>query len=139
MKSFDYELEDSIAYKHQSRDAESNLIVLKKPNGKTSETCARIKGLINAGIIRISKDLNVEASGSAKEKEEIMSREEALDLMHCCGEDYARIVSAFKDLLKYRGFIGGEKGLSQMMIDEDLDESDIENMLGDYYRFFLKR
>ena len=141
-----FELTKPITYADgQGTEVECNHIVLMEPTGKVSSICCAIEGLIQTGVLSMSKllddDTIAEAKEAAKEDKKKDSDQEKdpeaiLAMMVGGGVDMKKLVLFFRDLFKIVGSMGGEKNLTAARMD-DMSHKDFRKMMGVYAVNFI--
>lgn len=141
-----FELTKPITYANgQGTEVECNHIVLMEPTGKVSSICCAIEGLIQTGVLSMSKlldgDTIAEAKEAAKEDKKKDSDQEKdpeaiLAMMVGGGVDMKKLVLFFRDLFKIVGSMGGEKNLTAARMD-DMSHKDFRKMMGVYAVNFI--
>ena len=112
-------------------EEEINILSLNPPTGKIAGLCANIK---SAFFSAVSK-LPTETSNEKSDDEEIKGSD-MLQMMYMSGIDMEKVIVTAKAIIKETGLLGGEKVMTQPMIDR-MSPDDIENCLGEYMANFI--
>lgn len=141
-----FELTRPLKYANNSgAEIECGHIVLQEPTGKVSSICCAIEGLVQTGVLSMSKllddDTIAEAKEAAKENKKKDSDQEKdpeaiLAMMVGGGVDMKKLVLHFRELFKIVGLMGGEKNLTSARMD-DMSHKDFRKMMGVYAVNFI--
>lgn len=126
------ELENPIMVTGNGDEAEINIISLEPPTGKIAHLCADIKSAFFSSITNLSTDGAEEAK---KDKSEI-SGKDMIQMMYMSGTDMKKVIITAKEIIKAVGLLGGEKVVTQPLVDK-MSPDDIENCLGEYMANFI--
>jgi len=145
MKLITVQLTKMVEYNHENKDIEGNHVDLEEPSGKVSHICADIEGIAQEAVAKSASLLPasvIEAAAQEKEKDsedgedEQMDGETLLKMVAAGGGNMGKMTLLFKELLKSVGKIGGEKLMTQSII-ERLSHKDLRHMMGEYIANFV--
>lgn len=108
-----------------------DFINLDPPTGKIAGLCANIK---SAFFNAVSK-LPTESPGENSDTSDIKGKD-MMQMMYMSGIDMEKVIVTAKAIIKETGLLGGEKVMTQPMIDR-MSPDDIEKCLGEYMENFI--
>lgn len=126
------ELESPIMVTDKGDETEINIISLDPPTGKIAHLCADIKSAFFSSISNIPTDGTEEAK---KDKSEITGKD-MMQMMYMSGTDMKKVIITAKEIIKAVGLLGGEKVVTQPLVDK-MSPDDIELCLGEYMANFI--
>ena len=126
------ELENPIMVTGNGDEAEINIISLEPPTEKSAHRCADIKSAFLSSIANLPTDGTEEAK---KDKSEI-SGKDMIQMMYMSGTDMKKVIITAKEIIKAVGLLGGEKVVTQPLVDK-MSPDDIEKCIGEYMANFL--
>ena len=126
------ELESPIMVAGNGDESEINIISLDPPTGKIAHLCAEIKSAFFSSITNLPTDGAEEAK---KDKSEINGKD-MISMMYMSGTDMKKVIITAKEIIKAVGLLGGEKVVTQPLVDK-MSPDDIENCLGEYMANFI--
>lgn len=130
-KEITIELGSPIAISTGSDEKEIDFISLSAPTGKIAHICADLKG----AFFKAVSNLKEEASEKEEDKEDIKGSD-IINMMYLAGIDMGKVIISAQMLIKAVGSAGGEKAMTQPMIDR-MSPDDIEKCLGEYMANFI--
>ena len=141
MQTITVELDSPILYAGGAgTEIEGSFIELTEPTGKVSHLCCEIEGLIQTGLIAMSKALDEATIEAAKaqnaETDEKPDADAVLAIMTGGGVDMKKVVLTFRELFRVVGMMGGEKALTVPMMDR-MSHKDFRKMIGEYAAVFI--
>lgn len=117
--------------KGKGDEEEINFITLDPPTGKIAGLCANIKSAFFSAVA----NLPTEASGEKSDDADIKGGD-MMQMMYMSGIDMEKVIVTAKAIIKETGLLGGEKVMTQPIIDR-MSPDDIENCLGEYMANFI--
>lgn len=129
-KEITIELGSPIAISTGSDEKEIDFISLSAPTGKIAPLCANLKSAFFNAVSKLPTD------GVEKDDTGEIKGSDILSLMYLSGIDMEKVIITAQMLIKAVGSAGGEKAMTQPMIDR-MSPDDIEKCLGEYMANFI--
>ena len=119
-----------IAGKGTGDETEINFIAMDPPTGKIAYLCANLKSAFFTAVSKLPSE-----EGEKADKEDIKGSD-ILTMMYMSGIDMEKVIITAQSIIKATGSAGGEKAMTQPIIDR-MSPDDIEKCLGEYMANFI--
>lgn len=124
------ELTSPISIQEGSDEKEIDFISMSPPTGKIANLCASLKSSFFNAVSKLPTE------GEEKAGKDDIKGGDIMTMMYMSGIDMEKVMITGQMLIKAVGSAGGEKAMTQPMIDRMLPD-DIETCLGDYMANFI--
>ncbi len=114
-------------------EEEINILSLNPPTGKIAGLCANIKSAFFTAMSKLPQ--NTEGLDKVKDDADIKGKDMII-MLYMSGIDMEKVIVTAKAIIKETGLLGGEKVMTQPMIDR-MSPDDIETCLGEYMENFI--
>ena len=111
-------------------EEEVDFVSLSPPTGKIANLCATLKSAFFNAVSKLPTE------GAEKDDNKEIKGSDILTMMYMSGIDMEKVIITAQMLIKAVGSAGGEKAMTQPMIDRMLPD-DIEKCLGEYMANFI--
>ena len=125
------ELTSPILVSEKGDEKEIDFISMIPPTGKIAHLCANLKSAFFNAVSKLPTETSDEKSDDTKIKGSDM-----LQMMYMSGIDMEKVMITAQAIIKATGSAGGEKAMTQPMIDR-MSPDDIEKCLGEYMANFI--
>jgi len=110
-----------------------DFITLDPPTGKIAGLCANIKSAFFTAMSKLPQ--NTEGLDKKTDDADIKGKDMII-MLYMSGIDMEKVIVTAKAIIKETGLLGGEKVMTQPMIDR-MSPDDIEACLGEYMENFI--
>jgi len=113
-------------------EEEVDFISMSPPTGKISHICASLKSAFFTAVSKLTADTEEKAD------EEDIKGSDIVNMLYMSGINMEKVIITAHSLIKAVGSAGGEKDMTQPMIDR-MNPDDIEKCLGEYLANFIRK